>query len=157
MTSDGTAGSTGALLFARLQLALPQGRTFLVTSPRALEKVEEVGAQLASEAHACGRKVRLLLPEGGSAPTSPGAEVVRTSPNECMEGRRVRELLAGDDYVVVPWDNLLGSAAATILAACVDGVVVVARRGRTAQADLTEVRLELERSGGCAVAAVLLG
>ncbi len=155
MTESRNQSSLGALLFARLQLAAPQGRTFLVTSARG-EDVESLAEQLASHAQLCGRKTRLLVPETATPPSVEGVDIVGVSGPACSEREKARRLLAGEDYVVAAWRDLLGSAEATILAASVDGVVVVARRARTAQADLQDVRLELERFGGRLAAAVLL-
>ena len=159
------------MLYARLQLALPEARTVLVAPPRSSLDAFPVARELAGLAAAAGCSVRLiaLTAAGGDAASqtrsdAPGEgaatgdiEVLRLPAANLGNLDRLREVLApARDLTVIAGSGLLDNPVSILAAPIVDGVVVVVRPGKTARSDLSRVKVEIERAGGRIAGAVML-
>ena len=158
------------MLYARLQLALPQVRTVLVAPPRSSLDPYPVAKELAALAAAAGCSVRLVaVSAAGEAPSQgrpdPSAATTTQDDIELLtlpeaglgNVERLREILApARDLTVVSAGGLLDSPVSILAASIVGGVVVVARPGKTTRSDLSRVKLDVERAGGRIAGAVMV-
>jgi Mrp family chromosome partitioning ATPase len=81
-------------------------------------------------------------------------EVLESELTDVDRARRALTWPAG--YTVVAAAGVLENPQALILAVAVDGVVLLARSGRTMRTDLVRAREEIEAAGGSVVGTVLL-
>lgn len=156
--------TSAGMLFAHLQLRAPTARSFLLAAPRSRTQVPEIARDLAAVATDAGCHVRLvdLRAEAGSPPgavteqTDPRVEIVSPAAPQLINLEAAREALTAFSGITFAYGGgLLDSPSTLIAAAVVDGVIIVARQGRTARADLEQARAEVERSGGRLLGAVL--
>jgi len=136
--------SSRGMLYARLQLAVPGARSFLVAPVRSSLSAEQVAEDLASQATEAGEKVRCI--DLASTPLSSAASL-----------EHLREMLGSSPGLTIAvGGGLLDTSSAAIACGALDGIVLVAKRGKTSRADLEEARREIERAGGKLAGAVLL-
>lgn len=138
-----TAAPASELLYARLQLVAPGARTVLIAPARSSVRAAQIAQDLLGSAQGAGQSARLV--DLGAVPSS-----------EVSTAESARQTLNSfDGLTVVLGGGLLDSPWTLLVAAVVDAVVVVARRGRSSRLDLDQVRREVERAGGKIVGAVL--
>ena len=164
------------MLYPRLQLAVPEGREFLVAPPRSSIDAFPVAAGLASDIAVTGCSVRLIrftdsLSPGEDKVTADG--VMRTHQQQQDERGQIETVQLGETglgriellrstlspyhgLTVVAARGLLDSPVALLTASIVDAVIVVVQRGRTGRADLDRVRRDVERAGGRIAGSVLV-
>jgi hypothetical protein len=175
------AGTSIAMLFARLRLNLPDVRSVLVASARSSVNVSALATELAESAADWGLSVTLVevqdppathhtsssgststrLEAGrrGEATQPPPGSVERIPSQSCADGKEdslAQALARPDRFFVVQGSGLLDSPATLLAVPVVDAVLIAARRGKTARSDLQECRVEIERAGGKLAGAVLL-
>jgi hypothetical protein len=154
------------LLYATLQVRYPDLRSLLITGVQAKGAVSLAHA-LAETIAASGRVTVLgIAGEGDSieayAMHSEGhiRQIDMADRARLLHVPFVRELIreytaynaSCSCMVVLATEDLLRAAESTVLAACVDGVVLVAQAGRTRERELRRARMQLD-----AVAARLVG
>src|SRR5947209_15569130 len=141
-------------LLTYLQLHSPLGRTFLLTSARGARPAGLVSDALVEAIVRAGHRARLV--ELGS---DLEREAIQGEPASAGDGdlpalaladvERARDaLISPDGFTVVCSPGLLVYPRALIAAAVVDGVVLLARQGKTARADLQEAQSRVEAAGG---------
>lgn len=128
--------SPARMLFARLQLADPAARTFLITSVRDESPVGEV-AELLRKAIAEAGYPAAVSPETADAS-------IRDSPRP------------SPGYTVTSAPGILSDGRTLLLAAQTDATVLVVKTGRTVRRELDTVRRELSSAGGTLAVAVLV-
>lgn len=160
------------MLFARLEVTVPQARSFLVAAPRSTIDVTDIAADLAYVAGRAGFESRLVDLTGHQRTADASTASVPATVDDQVEGElveldepassemgrveRLRQLLAAyEGYTVMAGGGVLDDPGTMLAAAAVDGVVLVVRRGRTSRTDLEQSRIEIERAGGRIVGAVL--
>ena len=152
------------LTVARLRLRAPSVHSILITSPRLLPPVTEIGRGLARAAAESGLATRLIevsehadnqersIPERKEV----AFEITSLRPNDAFDSAHVSALLSGSDLVIATADGLLERAEALLLAAAADATVLVARRAGTARDDLVKSRSEVVRCGNQILGAIYL-
>jgi hypothetical protein len=151
----------GDVLFARLQLASPHARSFLVASPSHEASNRRIAQAVAIAATGAGNKVRLV--EIGPS-TSNDQDSTLPFEITCVERTALptpgdlRDYIAKFDGINVISGGGLDTDAVTMIAASVaDVTILVIRRGRTRRTEIERVRALVESAGGRTVGSVLLG
>ncbi len=165
------------MLFARLQLTLPEARAVLVAPPRSSLDVSGLASDLAECAATSGFATTLVdvrgleglvCPVGAlysqSSDQAEAADAAAGSLHKISIGgpsglnieQLRRALGSSEGFSVLLGAGLLDNPATLLAVPLVDAVIVVARRGKTARADLERVRSEIERASGRLAGAVLI-
>jgi Mrp family chromosome partitioning ATPase len=148
------------MLFARLQLQAPSARSILITAPHSGQHLSKLAGDLARAIISSGARVRLLdvTPSAGASDLGDDVERMDVLESEMTDLERARRALNWPSgYTVLCAGGVMDSPAALILGAASDGVLLVARAGKTMRADLIQARDDIESSGGTVVGSVLLG
>ncbi len=147
------------MLFARLQLRAPAARSVLLCPPRSEGGASDLASALAAAISQAGTKARLLdvTTSTRARAAGEGVEEMEVLESELTDVDRARRALTWPaGYTVAAAAGVLENPQALILAVAVDGVVLLARSGRTMRTDLVRAREEIEAAGGSVVGTVLL-
>lgn len=133
-------------VFAKLVADFPEARTYLVTSARRDPACERVAQAIARSIASMDVACSLLSVAGTTTPVQPpesAVQPVSIEPRHLLAARELQGMLSATDRGVAWADGLLDRPEPVLLAAAVDAVVVVVRRGVTSREDLREVRADI--------------